>query len=73
LAPQVGLEPTTLRLTADGSKLEYVCFQRRTEKRRGNIGAFSARKWAKFLTTFHNQPGSHYLIVEEFVAHSLYL
>ena len=33
LAPQVGLEPTTLRLTGQSSALEYACFQRSREER----------------------------------------
>ena len=53
-APQVGLEPTTLRLTAECLGSEYTCFQRSTEERRGKIGAFSARNWTKFWTTFLN-------------------
>ena len=65
LAPQVGLEPTTLRLTAEGSMLEYVCFQRSREEPRGEIGASLARNWTKFWTTFITQTGSRYLIVEE--------
>src|ERR1035438_6040109 len=54
LAPQVGLEPTTLRLTAECLSLEYTCFQRSTEEPEGKIGAFSARNWTKFWTTFLN-------------------
>ena len=54
LAPQVGLEPTTLRLTAEGSTLEHVCFQRSSEVPRGEIGASSARNWTKFWTKYFN-------------------
>ena len=35
----------------------HVCFQRRTEERRGNIGAFSARNWTKFWTLPLNGTG----------------
>src|SRR3569833_590074 len=47
LAPQVGLEPTTLRLTAECLRSEYTCFQRSTEEETGRIGASGAHNSAK--------------------------
>jgi hypothetical protein len=52
LAPQVGLEPTTLRLTAECLGLEYTCFQRSTEELRGMIGASEAHNSAKNSAKF---------------------
>jgi hypothetical protein len=54
LAPQVGLEPTTLRLTAEGLNPEYTCFQRSRDESTGGIGAFPARNWTKFWTKLYN-------------------
>jgi hypothetical protein len=65
LAPEVGLEPTTIRLTAEGLTAEYVSFQWSIEEQRGHFGVLSARNWTRFWTRFFKQPGSRYLIVEE--------
>ena len=47
LAPQVGLEPTTLRLTEHLLSLEHVCFQRSSVEPKGRFGASMARISAK--------------------------
>ena len=65
MAPEVGLEPTTLGLTAEGLAAEYVSFQWSIEEQRGQFGVLSARNWTRFWTKFFKQPGSRYLIVEE--------
>jgi hypothetical protein len=47
LAPQVGLEPTTLRLTGESSTVEPTCYQRSRQEQRGKFGVSMARNSAK--------------------------
>jgi hypothetical protein len=49
-ATTIGLEPTTLRLTAEGLAAEYVSFQWSTEEQRGQFGVLSAHNWTRFWT-----------------------
>jgi len=52
LAPQVGLEPTTLRLTGESSTVEHACYQRSRQEQRGGFGVVMARNSAKNSAKF---------------------
>jgi len=47
MAPEVGLEPTTLRLTEQSWTSERQCYQWSRQEPRGQIGALSAHNSAK--------------------------
>jgi hypothetical protein len=52
MAPEVGLEPTTLRLTGASSGSEHLCYQRSRVESRGQIGALSALNSVKNSVRF---------------------
>jgi hypothetical protein len=55
MAPEVGLEPTTLRLTGGVSSSEQLCYQWSIREPMGRFGALSAHNLTKNLTKFFDE------------------
>jgi hypothetical protein len=55
MAPEVGLEPTTLRLTGQAYRLESQCYQWSRAELKGRFGALSAPNSARNSAKFFDE------------------